>query len=58
MVKLVGQVHKIQEQFQDDPGNGPQRKLLARLKQWERTFGTAITVLDNLPPLPSDLEKE
>jgi transposase len=57
MIKLVEKIRQLQGKFEDDPGNGPQRRLLARLTQWERTLSSAVMVLDRLPPLPSDLER-
>jgi hypothetical protein len=55
-VKILEKVKKLQAQFKDDSGNGNQRRLLARLKQWETTYGAMIHVFNNLLPLPSDLE--
>jgi hypothetical protein len=54
--RILKEIKKLQGQFQDDSGNGSQRRLLARLKQWETTYSAMIHVFNQLLPLPSDLE--
>jgi hypothetical protein len=54
--QILSKIQKLQSQFEDDSGNGTQRRLLARLKQWETTYTAMIHVFNNLLPLPSDLE--
>lgn len=54
MIKTYESVKTLRVKYIEQTAT--QRRLAARLKQWESTYLMLISALDKLPPLPSELE--